>query len=109
MSQRSAKMESLIQQSVATALVNLLERDAAGVTVTRVDAPADMRNATVWIGLLGEPAATDKLWLRIEGAQRILQADLSTKLTTKFVPKLHMKRDTGGEYAAKIDKLLRGL
>lgn len=109
MSQRSAKMESLIQQSVATALVNLLERDAAAVTVTRVDAPADMRNATVWIGLLGAPAVADKLWTRIEGAQRILQADLSTKLTTKFVPKLHLRRDTGGEYAAQIDKLLRGL
>lgn len=109
MSQRSAKMESLIQQSVATALVNLLERDAAGVTVTRVDAPADMRNATVWIGLLGNAVEAERLWTRIEGAQRILQADLSTKLTTKFVPKLHLRRDTGGEYAAQIDRLLRGL
>lgn len=109
MSQRSAKMESLIQQSVATALVNLLDRDAAGVTVTRVDAPADMRNATVWIGLLGDEHTTERLWARIEGAQGILQADLSSKLTTKFVPKLHFKRDTGGEYAAQIDRLLRGL
>ena len=109
MSQRSAKMESLIQQSVATALANLLDRDAAMVTVTRVDAPADMRNATVWIGLLGQPEAAAKLWTRIEGAQGILQADLSGKLTTKFVPKLHLKRDTGGEYAAQIDRLLRGL
>lgn len=109
MSQRSAKMERVIQQSVATALVNLLDRDAAGVTVTRVDAPADMRNATVWIGLLGDAETTERLWARIEGAQRILQADLGSKLTTKFVPKLHFKRDTGGEYAAQIDRLLRGL
>lgn len=109
MSQRSAKMESLIQQTVASALKNLLDRDSAAVTVTRVDAPADMRNATVWIGLLGSAGVTDKLWLRIEGAQRILQSNLSTKLTTKFVPRLHLKRDTGGEYAAQIDKLLRGL
>jgi ribosome-binding factor A len=109
MSQRSAKMESLIQQVVATELSKLLERDAAAVTVTRVDAPADMRNATIWIGLLGAPAAQEKLWLRIEGAQGILQSVLGSKLTTKFVPRLHLRRDTGGEYAANIDKLLRGL
>lgn len=109
MSQRVAKMESLIQQVVATTLVNLLDRDAAAVTVTRVDAAGDMRNATVWIGLLGDDAVAEKLWLRIEGAQRHLQTALSAKLTTKFVPKLHLRRDTGGAYAAEIDRLLRGL
>lgn len=109
MSQRSAKMESLIQQVVATTLVNLLERDAAAVTVTRVDAAGDMRNATVWIGLLGDGPKTEKLWLRIEGAQGHLQSALGSKLTTKFVPRLHLRRDTGGAYAAEIDKLLRGL
>lgn len=109
MSQRSAKMESLIQQTVATTLTDLLDREAASVTVTRVDAAGDMRNATVWIGLLGNGPAVDKLWLRIEGAQGYLQSTLGSKLTTKFVPRLHLQRDTGGEYAAHIDKLLRGL
>ena len=109
MSQRAAKIESLIQQVVAAELSALLERDAAAVTVTRVDSAADMRNATIWIGLLGHPAVQEKLWTRIEGAQGILQSTLSSKLTTKFVPRLHLRRDTGGEYAAKIDKLLRDL
>ena len=109
MSQRAAKMESLIQQVVATTLSGLLDRDAAAVTVTRVDAAGDMRNATVWIGLLGAAPKADKLWLRIEGAQGHLQAALGSKLTTKFVPRLNLQRDTGGEYAAHIDKLLRGL
>jgi ribosome-binding factor A len=109
MSQRAAKMESIIQHTVANALVNLLERDAAGVTVTRVDAAGDMRNATVWVGLLGDEKTAEKLWLRIEGAQGILHSALGGKLTTKFIPRLHFRRDTGGAYAAEIDKLLRGL
>ena len=109
MSQRSAKMESLIQHMVATTLSSMLDRDAAAVTVTLVDAAGDMRNATVWIGLLGDNEAADKLWLRILGAQGYLQAALSTQLTTKFVPRLQLQRDTGGEYAAHIDKLLRDL
>jgi ribosome-binding factor A len=109
MTQRVAKIESLIQQVVAPALVELLDSDAASATVTRVDAAPDLRNATVWIGLLGNARAQDKLWARLEGIQGQLQAVVGAKMTTKFVPRLHMARDTGGEYAAEIDRLLRGL
>lgn len=109
MSQRVAKIESVIQQVVAKALVAELERDAAAVTVTRVDAAPDLRNATVWIGLLGDEAAQDKLWARVESCSGALQSALGSHLTTKFVPRLHLRRDTGGAYAAEIDRLLRGL
>jgi ribosome-binding factor A len=108
-SQRVAKVESLIQQVVATALIQQLDRDAAGVTVTRVDAAPDMRNATVWIGLLGKPVEQDRLWKRIEYVRPELQAALGGHMQTKFVPRLHFKRDTGGEYAADIERLLRGI
>ena len=46
--------------------------------VTRVDAAPDLRNATVWIGLLGTPAVQDKIWARIEGGQGQLQDALNT-------------------------------
>jgi ribosome-binding factor A len=109
MSQRVAKVESLIQQVVATKLIELLERDAAAVTVTRVDAAPDMRNATVWIGLLGDEPAQNRAWDHLERERWELQEALGAHMTTKFVPRLHFKRDTGGEYAAEIDRLLRKL
>lgn len=109
MSQRVAKVESLIQQVVATALSELLDRDGAAVTVTRVDAAPDLRNATVWIGLLGDDATANRLWEHIERERGELQAALGSRMTTKFVPRLHFKRDTGGEYAAEIDRLLKQL
>ncbi len=109
MSQRVAKIESLIQQVVATGLGTQLGEDSAAATVTRVDAAPDLRNATVWIGLLGNAQVQNELWVRIEGMQHELQRELGKKLTTKFVPRLHLARDTGGEYAAEIDRLLRGL
>jgi len=108
-SQRVAKVESLIQQSVAAELSRILERDAAAVTVTRVDCAPDLRNATVWIGLLGAPAAQDRLWGRIEGILGVLQAAVGAKFRMKYAPRINVKRDTGGEYAAEIDRLLRGL
>jgi ribosome-binding factor A len=107
MSQRVAKVESIIQQVVATMLSELLERDAAAVTVTRVDAAPDLRNATVWIGLLGNMDQQNRLWEQVEANRQEIQEALGNKMATKFVPRLHFKRDTGGEYAAEIDRLLR--
>jgi ribosome-binding factor A len=68
-----------------------------------------MRNATVWIGLLGEPATQARLWEHVERERGELQAALGSQMATKFVPHLHLRRDTGGEYAAEIDRLLRKL
>jgi ribosome-binding factor A len=105
--QRVAKVESLIQQVVATALIERLERDSAGVTVTRVDAAPDLRNATVWIGLLGNEKQQEALWARVEKERGEIQTVLGGKLSMKYAPRLQFKRDTGGEYAAEIDRLLR--
>lgn len=102
-------MESVIQQVVAKALVEFLERDAATVTVTRVDAAPDLRNATVWIGLLVAGVQQDKLWTRVQATQNGLQIALAHHLESKFVPRLLLKLDTGGAYAAEIDRLLKDL
>jgi ribosome-binding factor A len=109
MSQRVAKLESLIQQLVATELRDRLEADAAAVTVTRVDAAPDLRNATIWIGLLGDDASQQRIWDHVQSEYPAIQSAVNGKMTTKFVPRLHLRRDTGGEYAAEIDRLLRGL
>ncbi len=109
MSQRVAKIESVILQVVATELGDLLDSDAPKATVTRVDAAPDLRNATVWIGLLGNEKQQDRLWEHIERETGPLQVAVGKKLTMKFTPRLHLRRDTGGAYAAEIDRLLRGL
>jgi ribosome-binding factor A len=108
-SQRVAKVESLVQQAVAAELAKILERDGAAVTVTRVDAAPDLRNATVWIGILGNAREQDRLWARIEGVLGVMQAAVGAKFRMKYAPRLTVKRDTGGAYAAEIDRLLRGL
>lgn len=109
MSERVAKVESLIQQVAATSLSALLEGDAAYVTITRVDAAPDLRNATVWIGLLAEEAKQATVWDRLQHLTAAIQADVAARLTMKYVPRLHFKLDTGGAYAAEIDRLLKDL
>ena len=110
MSQRVAKVESLIQQVAATVLRDILEADAAAVTVTRVDAAPDLHNATIWIGVLStRKVPAEKTWKRIQGLQGAVQAAVAKQTVMKYSPHLHLKLDTGGAYADQIDRLLKGL
>jgi ribosome-binding factor A len=106
-SQRVAKVESLVMQVAASHLVQLMKKDAAKVTVTRVDVTPDIRNATVWVGVLGNEEEQKKVWPYVEATRAELQEAVAGSMMTKYVPRLTLKLDTGGEYAAKIDKLLR--
>jgi ribosome-binding factor A len=92
-SERVAKVESLIQQVAASSLSSALEVRAAAVTVTRVDAAPDLRNATIWIGLIPITGTNeDELWERIVHLVPVVQAALAGRLTMKFVPRLHWRR-----------------
>ena len=107
MSQRTAKVESLVQQVVAPEIVNLMGQDAARITVTSVDVSPDLRHATIWLGIIGDPRLQKNLLDRILGGSGNLQRAVIAKMTTKFVPRLEFRLDSGGEYAAGIDKLLK--
>lgn len=107
MSQRTEKVESLVQQTVAAALPELLGKEAASVTVTGVDVSPDLRAATIWIGVLtGDPETVMKAVLAERGE---LQRLVAERLTTKFIPKLTLKLDTGGKYAEHIETILKQL
>jgi ribosome-binding factor A len=107
MSQRTERVESLVQQIVAESLPELLGPEVAKITVTGVDVSPDLRSATVWIGVVaGEAEETMK---SVEAQRSQLQKIVSGRLTTKYVPRITLKLDTGGQYAEHITDLLKGL
>ena len=105
MSQRTLKVESLIRQTVAPALTEALGRDAAQVTVTRVQVTPDLRHATVWVGLLTDEH--EAIMNRLSGLTHRIQAQVSQKLTSKFVPRIELKLDDTGEYVDRLSRLLK--
>lgn len=107
MSQRIAKVESLVQQTVAAAMPEVLGPVAANVTVTGVDVSPDLRNATVWLGVVG--ADTQATLAEVEQLRPQLQSKLAAAMTTKFVPRLHLRLDAGGQYAEHINRLLHDI
>ncbi|HSH31923.1 MAG TPA: ribosome-binding factor A [Candidatus Saccharimonadales bacterium] len=107
MTQRTAKVESLIRQTVAGQVRELMEVAAAHVTVTAVDAAPDLRNATVWFGITA--GNEDKVFAELLELRATIQRHLAKVMTTKFVPKLTFQLDSGGAYAQRIEQLMKGL
>jgi ribosome-binding factor A len=108
MSQRTRKVSSLIKHIIAAELTQL--PDSAYLTVTTVDVSPDLRQATVWIGVIaGSNKEAEERFKGLETAQNRFQGAVAKGLTTKFTPKLAFKHDTSGAYAEDITKLIKGL
>ena len=108
MSQRTRKASSLIQHIVAGQLPQLVGNP--GITVTGVTVSPDMRQATVWVSVLAVGKITpEQGYKQIESSKAALQSAVAEQMATKFAPRLHLKLDTGGEYAAHITTLINGI
>jgi ribosome-binding factor A len=107
MSQRTEKAESIVQKIVATELMSLIGPDAARLTVTAVEVSPDLRHAVVRLGIFGDERRQNDLMKRAGSVIGELQSAVASQLTTKFVPRLELRLDTGSEYAAEIDRLLK--
>lgn len=76
------------------------------VTVTEVQASPDLRNATVYVTTLGGLQVDDAVVALQKIAGRIRHV-LAPKLSMKFIPELHFKKDGSFDQAERISALLR--
>jgi ribosome-binding factor A len=106
MSERIAKLNSLVQQEVATILSRDVEFPRSFfVTVSRAEVSDDAENAKVWISVM--PATHEEAALKIiKGKIGDIQDILNKRLVMKFVPKLAFHVDSSTERAAQITKIL---
>ena len=109
MTQRTEKVESLVKQTVATALVVELGPAAARVTVTAVTVSPDLKHAIVWLGIIESDKKRQGLFEEVIEVRPALQAAVAKIMTTKYIPKLELKLDTGGDYAEHINRIIREL
>lgn len=106
MSDRIAKLNSLVQQEVATILSRDVEFPRSFfVTVSRAEVADDAESAKIWISVM--PATHEEAALKIiKGRIGDIQEILNKRLVMKFVPKLTFYVDSSTERAAQITSIL---
>ena len=93
---RQEKVARVIKESVSkTILTRLSDPRIQGlVTVTEVDVSPDMKQATVFLSVLGVDEAAQQLTVTaICHAAGVIQAALGHAMTSRFVPHLKFEQD----------------
>ena len=106
MSRRTDRIDALLRQEISQLLSRQIKdpRLAGVISITRVETSTDLRNARVFLSVLGDQAAKQAALAGIQSASAFLRHELRDRLTMRYVPFLEFVLD---ESIERSDRLLQ--
>ena|SRR5437899_985003 len=104
---RAERVERLAREVLGEALQDLKDPRIGFVTVTSVKMSPDLRQAKVFVSVLGADEARVASMEAIRHAVPHLRATLGREVRLKFLPSLEVLEDTTAAYGERIEQLLR--
>ncbi|WP_413287917.1 30S ribosome-binding factor RbfA [Bdellovibrio sp. HCB337] len=107
---RVARVEREVQQTIAQFLISGFRSPLPGlVTVARVQMPADLRMAKVYISVLGEASSLDETVDLLQERAFEIQNYIGKELKMRYCPKLQFFADSNTEQILKVERILADL
>ena len=92
-----------------TILTDLRDPRVEGVTVTRVEVSPDMRQAKVYVSIMGSETQQNLCLHGLKSSAGYLQSKISDRIDTRYTPRLQFLQDEGVKKSLAINKLLSEL
>jgi ribosome-binding factor A len=109
-SKRMVRVDELLRRELGVLCEKLVAPQITGVvTVTKVECAPDLREAMVFVSVLGSPEAQAQAMRLMHGVRRELQQELAHRVILKYTPRLRFRQDRTGEQADRVLTLLDGL
>ncbi len=108
MSDRMLRVNSTIREVLADEIERMNDKRLEFVSVTGVDTAPSLREAVVYVDVLGEDDRDDAL-RALQGASKRLQSVIGQQVRMKFTPTLEFRMDPGVTSGQKIEQILREL
>jgi ribosome-binding factor A len=106
-SRRVLKAAEAIREVVGMAiLADLKDPRIEGVTVTRVEVTPDMREAKVYVSIMGSDAAQRTCLHGLQSAAGFLQQKIAKRIDTRYTPRLRFELDMGVKKSIAIARML---
>lgn len=106
-SRRQKKIGSLLLEALSRILIEELHGvTTALVTVTRVDVPADLKSAHVYLSVFG-PDDPASIFAHLERRTGFIRKRLASAVKLKYNPVLFFALDPSADMSERIDRLLR--
>jgi ribosome-binding factor A len=105
---RLDRVNQLIKEEISTLLQRELKDPRLGfVTVTEVEVSRDLRQAKIFVSVLGEDAQWKASLAALDSARGFIRNWLRQHLDLRVTPELDFRADRSLEHAARIQTLLK--
>jgi ribosome-binding factor A len=107
MAERMRRVNEAVREVVSARLAEGLRDPRIGfVTVTSVDTSPDLRQARVYVSVLGTPEERSATLAGLESAHGVIQQAMATELRMKHTPTLQFVFDESIDRGMRISELL---
>jgi ribosome-binding factor A len=106
-SRRQRQVAELLHEEISRLMQHNTRDPRLGfVTVTGVDVSPDLRNAKVYVTVLGDKEDQKETLAGLASATGFYRYQLKQDLSLRYIPELKFQIDTSLEYGLHIEKLL---
>jgi ribosome-binding factor A len=106
MTGRMRRVNESLRQVLSEALLELKDPRIGFVTVTGVDTAPDLRQAKVYVSVLGSEKKRSASMASLDRAHGVLQSRISRELRLKRTPTLTFEYDHTVEHGVRMSKLI---
>lgn len=109
MSRRIERVNDLIQEQLSELIQREMKdpRLAGLISVTRVETAQDLRNARVYVSVMGSDEEKEAALRALKSAEPFLRRSLRERVTMHHIPALHFRRDESLAEAARVIALMK--
>jgi len=106
MKHRLLRVNELVKRELSRIVTRDLQFDDVLVTINQVNVTPDLRNAHVFVSVLGKGSAPAVI-AKLEANRTILQAEMAKTVVLKYTPHLVFHLDDSIERGARVFKILQ--
>ncbi len=106
MKHRLERVNELIKRELGELVSLEVTFEAALVTVQHVDVTPDLKQAHVFVSIIGSEPQAKAAMSALHASRAVLQHLLSKRVVLKYTPHLHFKRDESIERGTRVINIL---
>ena len=105
---RMERVQELMKQELSKIILQDLKDPRIGfVTVTAVDVSSDLRNARVYVSLMGSEQQIADSWRGLQSSRGFLRREIGHRVRPRYTPELTLELDKSVDYGVHIQELLQ--
>jgi len=106
MTERMRRVNEAVRQVLSEAVGELKDPRIGFLTITSVDTSPDLREARVYVSVLGSERKRERTLAALAAAHGVLQARLARELRLKRTPQLAFEYDPSVEHGVRMSQLI---